>query len=162
MTLVVIIVLFLALFALAFLSKRRFGTLGLALAAGALLADQLSREVARYFDKLDVPVEPLSSLTAARVVLILLPAIVLLMSGPSYSSKRTAFFGALAFGLMATLLVLGPLTTSLPIEGAVRPMLDFVAANQSLLLACAVTAAVVDSWLTHNLKSSRKKHSKEY
>lgn len=160
MTLVVILVIALSLFALAFLTKRRFGTLGLALAAGALLSAQLTRDVSTLIEKNDLPVEPLTSSSAASVALILLPALVLLLSGPAYKSKKGTLIGATAFALMGTMLILGPLTTTLPLlDEGVDAVLNFIATYESLLLATAVIGAVLDTWLTHNVKSHRKKSS---
>lgn len=157
MTLVLIFVIALGLFALAFFSKRRFGTLGLALAAGALLSAQLTRDVSLFIERNEVPVEPLSSSAAASVALILIPSLVLLLSGPTYKTKKTAAIGALAFALMATMLILGPLTTALPaLEPLVWDALQFIARYQSLLIAGGVIGAVVDTWLTHNTKTSKK------
>lgn len=162
MTLVLIVAIGLSLFALAFLSKRRFGTLGLALAAGALLSAQLTRDVSLFIERNQVPVEPLSSSAAASVALILLPSLVLLLSGPVYKTKKAAAIGAIAFALMATMLILGPLTTAMPaLEPAVWEALQFIAKYQSLLIAGGVVGAVIDSWLTHNFKplgKSGKKH----
>jgi hypothetical protein len=161
MTLVLILVIALGLFAAAFLSKRRFGTLGLALAAGALLSSQLTRNVSLLLEQNNVPVQPLSFTAAASVGLILLPALVLLLRGPAYKSKTGAIVGSIVFALMATVLILGPLTTALPaLEPLVWDALQFIAKYQSLLIAAAVIGAIIDTWLTHNTKSKDKKKHK--
>ena len=165
MTLVIIAIIFIALFALAFVTKRRFGILGLGLAAGALLASELTRDVAAIFEDYSVPVEPLSTLAAAKIALIILPPLFLLASGPSYTKRLEAFFGALGFALMATLLIIGPVTTSLPIEDATTAQFfDTVASHQSLMLAVMVGLSLGDVMLTHTLKlahpsKKKKKHS---
>lgn len=157
MTLVLIFVIALGLFTLAFLSKRRFGTLGLALAAGALLSEQLTRNFSLILERNSVPVEPLGYSAAASVALILLPSLVLLLSGPTYKTKKAAAIGAIAFALMATMLILGPLTTALPaLEPLIWDALQFVSEYQSLMIAGGVVGAVIDTWLTHNTKSGRK------
>lgn len=157
MTLVIIIVIALSLFALAFMTKRRFGTLGLALAAGALLSDQLTRDVSTLIQKNDVPVDPLSPTTAASVALILLPALILLLSGPVYKSRKATIIGAVAFALMGTMLILGPLTANLPLlDEGVDAVLNFIATHESLLIAAGVIGAVIDSWLTHSTKLGRR------
>lgn len=157
MTLVLIIIIALGLFALAFLSKRRFGTLGLALAAGALLSEQLTRNVSSLLEQNSVPVEPLGYAAAASVALIMLPSLVLLLSGPTYKTKKAAALGATSFALMATMLILGPLTTALPaLEPVVWDALQFISEYQSLLIAGGVIGAVIDTWLTHNTKTNKK------
>lgn len=161
MTLVVILVIAISLFTLAFLMKRRFGTLGLGLAAGALLSAQLTQDVSLLIEKNSIPVQPLSSTAAASVALILLPAFVLLLSGPTYKSRTSAAIGALAFALMGTMLILGPLTTALPaLEPLVWDALEFIAEYQSVLIAAGVVGAVIDSWLTHSSKAKSKDKKK--
>ena len=155
MTLIVIGIFFATLFATALLSKRRFGTLGLALAAGALLANYASRDTAQLLTALDIPVSPFSETTAAAILLILLPALVLLFSGPSYVSRQQSILGALLFASMALLLLLRPLSTGLDTE-PFRDILQLVARYTNLLLALFISLAVADAWLTHNIKPSDK------
>jgi len=157
MTLIAIGLLFAAFFVLAYLSRRRFGTLGLALAAGALLASHLTVWLAGQITYLDIPTGSLSERTAANIVLTLSPALILLMSGPSYTKKHQAVIGALAFALMATLLLIVPLATYLPSDQVTRAVLPFVASYSDLILAATIALAVVDAWLTHNLPGPRKK-----
>lgn len=151
MTLIVTLVIGLALFGLAYVSRRRFGVLGLSLTAGALLAGQMTKDLSRLISENNVPVEPLSAVSAASVFLTLLPALVLLLSGPSYKKKKQATVGAVFFAVMAMLLILGPLTSSLPPDKIMRPFYVWVAEYNSLLLAIAVAAAVIDMWMTHVL-----------
>lgn len=157
MTLIVIVSLFLAFFALAFASRRRFGTLGLALASGALLANSLTVWLAAQFAYFDIPTGLLPERVAASVVLTLLPAFVLLISGPSYTKKQHAVFGAIAFSVMATMLVLPPLTSVLPNDELARTILPLLATYSAPALAITIGLAVADAWLTHNLPSTGKK-----
>ena len=83
MTLVVLIALMAALFGLAFLTKRRYGALGLGLAGGLVLSQEVSKDFAAFLQSLDVPVEPLPFTTAASLFLILTPALILMFSGRS-------------------------------------------------------------------------------
>lgn len=158
MTVIVSLVIALALFGLAFLSRRRFGVLGLALTAGALLASQMTRDLSRLITENSVPVEPLSAISAASIALTLLPAFVLLLSGPAYKKRKEAIIGAIAFSSMAMLLILGPLTSSLPPDKLMQPFLTWVAKYSSILLAIGIAAAVTDTWMIHNLPSSDDKH----
>ena len=161
MALTILIVVFFCLFAIAFLSKRRFGTLGLGLAAGALLAKESASDVAVYLQQYDVSLLDFSTVAIASMLLILYPPFILLVSGPSYASKKTAAIGALAFALMGTMLLVGPLSTSFPIpDSNVREVFNFTAQYESTLVAVSVVLAVIDSWLTHNFKplSHKKKH----
>lgn len=161
MTLVIITVLAIALFGLAYGTKRRFGVLGLGLAAGVLLAQHATKFVSAQLKSYDVPVEPLTYDVSAIVVLTLLPALLLLVGGPKYFVKRSAVIGAVAFALLGTLLILGPLTTALPTEDtAIRQALLFVSKWQGTIIAIAIMAAVLDTVLLHTGKSTSPKHGK--
>lgn len=160
MTLIVIATLIVILFLLAFMSKRRFGTLGLALAAGALLASHLTMWLSGLIAESAFETGSLSAKSAAAIVLTLLPAVVLLFSGPAYTTRLPALIGAVAFALMGTLLIIGPLTLSLPTDTASRDVLLFISRYNDILLVIAIVGAVADAWLTHNIKSP--KHSKKH
>ena len=154
MTVIVSLVISLALFGISFLSRRRFGVLGLALTAGALLASQMTKDLSHLIVDYKIPIEPLSTISAASIFLTLLPAIVLLLSGPSYKKRKQAVLGAVAFTVMAMLLILGPLTSSLPPDRLMDPFLRWVADYNSVLLALGIGVAVADAWMIHNLPSS--------
>lgn len=161
MTVIVIIVVSLALFALGYLARRRFGVLGLALAAGSLLANSMTRDLSRIINEYNVPVEPLSTVTAASVFLTLLPALVLLLGGPTYKKRRQSIWGAIAFAAMAMLLILGPLTSSLPPDQLLKPFVHWVTENNSVLLAIGIIVAVVDAWLIKNRVVSPEEDKKK-
>src|SRR3954465_8231908 len=105
------------LFATAYFTKRRFGVLGLALAAGAMLSTlwvgDLTPIIAQAGIVLVKP--PLESVVSAA--LILLPALLLLSSGPSYKSQVQRLVGAGAFAVLAAALLLDPLGSALVIDG---------------------------------------------
>ena len=147
MTVIVSLVIALALFAVAYASRRRFGILGFALATGALLADYMTKDLSRLIAENKVPVEPLSAVSAASIFLTLLPALILLLGGPHYKKRNDALVGGVAFAVMAVLLILRPLTDSLPPDRLMQPFLNWVVTYQSLLLAIAVGAAIIDVWM---------------
>jgi len=159
MTLVITIAIALVLFGLAFVTKRRFGVLGLGLAAGAVLAQSWSSDLARVLTAQHVPVDPLSAPAAATIVLTMVPALLLLIAGPKYTVRRYAFMGALLFAILGTSLLLGPLTTALPImDGGVKPAFDLMAEWQNLLIASGIALAIVDMLHANSSKPHGKKH----
>lgn len=148
------------LFILAFLTKRRFGVLGLALCAGALLSDTLARSLAPLLSKQNIVLPPLSDVALAAIILTLLPSALLLLGGPKYLSKRAQLIGAAGYGLFGTLLLLGPLSSALILNSASRDILQNVANYESGLIAVGVAVAVLDMWSVHRPKLGRaaKKH----
>lgn len=161
MTLIVILVVAVALFGIAFFTKRRFGILGLALTAGVVLAQSATRYVADFFESQNLPVEPLSYHSAATVLLILLPALILLAGGPTYASKKAAVVGALGFALLGTFFLLGPLTTALPTSDlSVREALIKIAQSQDIIIIVALVLALIDTFMVHGAAGRHRKASK--
>ena len=146
MTVIVSLVVALALFAVAYVSRRRFGVLGLSLTAGALLAAYMTKDLSKLIAQYDIPVQPLSAISAASIILTLLPAFVLLLGGPHYKKRNDAMVGAIEFTVMAMLLILAPVTASLPPDRLMQPILNWVNSYSSILLAVMVALAVVDAW----------------
>ena len=134
--------------------------LGLGLAAGVLLAQNASTFISTILEANNIPVAPLTYDISATVALTLLPALLLLVGGPSYVSKKAAALGAVAFAILGTLLILGPLTTALPtLDSGIKQILDLVAQWQGAIIAVAIIVAVFDTILLHTGKSSSSKHS---
>ena len=128
----------LLLFGLAYLTKRRFGVLGLALAAGSMLsglwAETLTPIVAGAGIQVDVP--PL--ITIVSVALVLLPAVLLLFSGPSYHERCLRLGGAALFALLAFALLIEPLGSALVLQDQGKVIYDFVAENQVYIVTAGL------------------------
>ena len=161
MTLVIIVAIALALFGLAFVTKRRFGVLGLGLAGGAVLSQSWGREIGQIFENQQLPVEPLSYFVAATVAPINIPPLLRLIAGPKYTDKKYALIGSICFALLGTLLLIGPLTMDLPpLSGEMKTSLDFIAQWENLLIACGIALAIVDMLHANSSKSHGKKFGK--
>lgn len=161
MTLIVLIALMAALFSLAFLTKRRYGVLGLGLAGGLVLSQEISKDFGAFLQALDVPVEPLPFVTAASLFLILAPALILMFSGPKYTDQRYVIAGSAMFAVFGTVLMLAPLVTNLPFadRAAIQPLISQIALNSPIIISVAVIIAVFDMMHAHG-KSPLGKKSK--
>jgi hypothetical protein len=155
--LIIFLIIIALLFATAYFTKRRFGVLGLALAAGAMLGNlwvgDLTPIIARAGIILVKP--PLESVVLAS--LILLPALLLLSSGPSYKARTQRIIGASAFAILATALLLEPLGSALVIDSVGQPVYDFFAHNRVLIITVCLVLAIVDLLMTKS-----PKHHKEH
>lgn len=109
------------------------------------------------FAYFDIPTGLLPERVAASVVLTLSPAFVLLISGPSYTKNSMPCSELTAFSVMATMLVLPPLTNVLPNDELARTILPLLATYSAPALAITIGLAVADAWPTHNLPSTGKK-----
>lgn len=145
-----------ALFAVAFLTKRRYGILALALVAGAALStlwvSDLTPIVAQAGLVLVRP--PLESIVASALTL--LPAVVLLTSGPVYHKAFQRVVGAFLFATLATVLLLEPLGDALIIEGAGKQVYDFLVMNRIVIITVCITVAIMDILFTKTPKIPSK------
>jgi hypothetical protein len=145
MSSVVIFLIFIGvLFAVSFLTKRRFGVLGLALAAGAMLSNLWVGDLTPIIANAGIVIvkPPLDSLVSAGLILI--PALLLLSSGPSYKTMRQRIIGSVAFAVLAVALLLGPLESALVIDGIGKAVYDFFTRYRAIIITAGLVLAVLD------------------
>ena len=149
-------ILLVILFVLAFITKRRFGVLGLALAAGAMLSSLWADKLTPVIEQAGVVVErpPL-----VAVSLVLLPAIVLFVSGPVYRELPMRLAGALMFAALAVALLVEPLGSAMYVTGDSKKVYDFFVENQVYIVTFGLIAAVVDILFTRMPRHSGR-HAK--
>lgn len=147
-----------ALFGLAFVTKRRFGILGLGLCAGALLASSLSGSSADLIDAQNIGLPGVSSEALAALILTMLPSLVLLLGGPRYATLLPALLGAVAYAVLGTMLLLGPLSGALPVDGTAQVVLNEIAGIESILISVTVLIAILDTLSIHGTTHVGKKH----
>jgi hypothetical protein len=144
------------LFVIAFISNRRFGVRGLALATGAMLATlwvgDLTPLIAQAGFTLSTP--PLESVIS--VVLTLLPALILLRSGQSNQATFSRALGALLFAVLAVTLLLEPISTALIIEKPGDQLYTFIAQYRVVIITACLLVAILDLVLTKIPKISSK------
>ena len=158
MVLGVVLAVVVILFILAFVTRRRFGMLGLGMAAGALLSYEIAPDVAGMLRYLDIPVEPLSVATASHFVLVLAPVLVLLFAGPRYRSPRSALIGSVLFAVFGAVLLLLPLSRDLALRDATTlPILSALVSYDSTIIAICTALAVFDMANIHSALPVGKK-----
>lgn len=152
MALVIILGIAVVLFLLAFLTKRRFGVLGLGLAAGVVLSQLWAVTLSAIMQSQHIPVSPLSYSTVGLAVIILAPSLLLMLGGPKYHDKKGAIFGSLLYAAFAVLFVVAPITRDFAVAGDTSPIFDFIAQWQNVLIALGVVIAIGDMMLAHEPK----------
>jgi len=132
------------LFALAYFTKRRFGVLGLALAAGAMLSNLWAQQLTPIVKGtgFDIAIPPLATVVA--VVLVLLPAVLLLTSGPTYNKKIEQVIGALLFSTLAVALLIEPLGSALVLQGDSKLVYDWFIEHRVWIVTFGLIAALID------------------
>lgn len=144
-----------ALFSLAYFTKRRFGVLGLALAAGAMLSSLWAQELTPIVKNtgFDIAIPPLATVVA--VVLVLLPAILLLASGPTYNKKVEQVIGALLFSTLAVALLIEPLGSALVLQGDSKLVYNWFIEHRVWIVTVGLIAALVDLLFAKTKRGSR-------
>ena len=148
-----------ALFAGAFLSKRRFGLLGLALTAGATLSSMWSYDAGLVLSGTGlVPDGPLTNAVALSLI-VLLPAILLLFHGYTYKGLLPRIVGSALFAILALAFLVEPIGFALPLTGAANEAYTLLIQNKNTIISIGVVLAVVDLFFTKPApKKSREHH----
>lgn len=145
------------LFLMPFAANRRFGVLGLALAAGSLLSSNWTGTLTPFIEQQGVVIvaPPLGIIVATG--LILAPAATLLFSGPSYHAMWQRIVGSLAFTLLALAFLVDPLKLALQLEGPGLGFISTVDKYASIVIVAGIIGAVVDILFTGRHKGKKEK-----
>lgn len=154
-SLIATILLFAALFIVSYVTKRRFGVLGLALSAGALLSLHWASTVTPFLEAQGVTlaVPPLNSLV--QIGLILAPPLVLLFSGPTYTKKLPRLVGAVAFAGLGLVYISDILASILVLEQSGAVVYQFLHDNKSVLIVIGIIGAITDVLFTRKQKTHK-------
>lgn len=154
----VFVIVLAVLFVLAFFTKRRFGVLGLALAAGAMLSSLWAATLTPIIAETGFSVDRPPLITLVSIALVLLPAVLLLFSGPSYRDLPMRVVGALCFAALALALLVEPLESALVLTGDSKTVYDFFLANRVYIVTAGLILALIDLLMIHT--SGRRKAAK--
>ena len=154
--LLVLTVLLAALFVLAYITKRRFGVLGLALCAGSLLSASWTSTLTPWIESQGVVFvsPPLSAVVST--LLILGPALLLLFSGPTYSSQLQRIVGAAAFALLAFVFLLQPIGIAFVFNESTSQIYNTVQQSSNLIIVIGILAALGDILITRTPRRRKK------
>jgi hypothetical protein len=145
---VVFAVLAVLLFVSAFITKRRFGLLGLALAAGSILSGIWSFDAGLVVGSIGIfPSGPLTTAITLSLI-VLLPAIVLLFHGYTYKGIVGRIVGALLFTFLALAFLVEPLGFALPLDGIGANVYGEFVNYKEVIISIGLVAAVADLFFT--------------
>lgn len=150
-----------ALFVAAFIAKRRFGLLGLALAAGSILSTIWSFDAGLVVSSIGiVPSGPLTT-AVTLCIIVLLPAVVLLFHGYTYKNLFARIVGSLLFTVLALAFLIEPLGYALSLQGIGAEAYKWLLANKDIIISVALVLAVVDLFFTKPAAPLIEKKSKK-
>lgn len=153
---ITLLIIMLILLAVVYLSKRRYGLLGLALIAGSIISASWSTYVTVMLQLQGVRLlsPPLNVVVA--IVLLLLPVVFLLFVGPTYRKKWQKISGSLLFAILATLLIAAAIMRETPSLMADSQVGAIATQAYPLIIVVGVTVAIVDTVMAHRPKKGKK------
>jgi len=150
------IVIAVALFVAAFITKRRFGLLGLALAAGSILSSIWGYDIGLVVSGFGIPQGPMTSAIVLAVI-IMLPPFVLLFHGYTYKNHLARVAGAAMFTILAFAFLIEPLGHILIPVGVGANVYDWLVNHRTLIIGSGLILAVFDLFLTKPVHALEKK-----
>jgi hypothetical protein len=145
-----------ALFLAAFISHRRFGLLGLALAAGSILSGIWNYDAGLVVSSIGFPSGPITNAITLSLI-VLLPAILLLFHGHSYKSVIGRVVGAVLFTVLALAFLVVPLGYIAPLTGIGAQVYSWLVHNKELIISIGMVLAVIDLFFTKPAHMLEKK-----
>lgn len=148
------------LFISAYITRRRFGLLGLALAAGSILSGLWSYDADLVVGATGLfPSGPLTTAITLSLI-VLLPSGILLFHGYTYKNVLGRIFGAFLFTVLALAFLVEPLGHALTLEGFGVDVYNQLVQNKDLIIGLGLVLAVVDLFLTKpaHLANKKSKH----
>lgn len=148
------------LFAGAFISKRRFGLLGLALTAGATVSTIWDYDAGLLVSSTGlVPNGPVTQAVTLSL-LVLLPALLLLFHGYRYKNMFSRVIGSLLFAGLGLVFLLEPIGYILPLDGVGATVYGQLKDYKNIFISVGVILAVIDLFFTKPAKPAEKEHKK--
>jgi hypothetical protein len=147
------------LFVASYITKRRFGLLGLALASGYLLSSIWSYNAGLVAGIFGVPYNPLTSAIILAAIT-MLPAVILLFHGYTYKSFIGRVVGAGLFTILALAFLIVPLGHILALQGSGLDVYNWLLKSKDTIIGVGLPLAVVDLFLTKpaHLSDKRRRH----
>jgi hypothetical protein len=157
---VVFAILAVVLFVGAYISKRRFGLLGLALAAGSILSTIWNYDAGLIVSAIGIIPEGPVTTAVTLSLIVVLPAILLLFHGYTYKHIIGRLVGAFLFTVLTLAFLVEPLGYVFTVEGSGSEAYMWLLNNKDVIISIGMIIAVVDLFFTKpaHLAEKRGRH----
>ncbi len=153
------LIIFGLLFILCFFMKRRFGVLGLALAAGVIISQSWAEKLTPIIQQQGFEPTAPPLLVIVQAALVVAPAIILLFSGPTYHQKIPRIIGSLLFALLASTFLVSILGGFMQFDEISLPIYEAFTEFQQVIIVVCLIIAVIDVLMTQTPRKKRSKKS---
>ena len=143
-------------FTVVFITKKRFGLLGLTLAAGSMMSVAWTGYAERLVSYVGIIGSPMVSTTIALAI-VLAPSIVLLLHGHTNKTLIGRIVSATLFSVLATVLLIEPMSRVFIPQSVGVDIYNLVLNNRSLIISICLTVAVIDLFFTKPASTHEKK-----
>lgn len=137
-------------FLAAFFAGRRFGVMALSLAVGSLLSSWWGGWLAGLLNNFDIAVPGIPSTILATLILLLLPLVATLISGPKYGKKHKKIISAAAISVLMIALLIVPLGGFIKMDNSSLVVYRMLVGVWRYLATAGFVAGVIDLLLMHN------------
>jgi hypothetical protein len=144
------------LFALGFISKRRFGLIGLALAAGSVLSTIWQDAASLIVSGLGIVQNGPMTTALTLGVLTLLPGVILLFHGHAHSAKPLRIVSSLLFALVGTAFLIDPLKYAIDSTGSSLDFYNTIHSYKDIIIGVGMVVAILDLFFTKPPKHDKK------
>lgn len=155
---IILLVLILALFAGAFLSKRRFGVLGLGLTAGAIISPIWGDNAGFVISSTGLVQEGPLINAIALSALILIPAVLFMFHGYTYKHIVGRLVGSLLFIILAAAFLIVPIGATLTLTGPAGNVYNWLVTHHEMIISVGVALVVADFLVARAPHKSERKH----
>jgi len=155
---VIFAIIMVALFVLLFIAKRKFGLLGLALAAGSILSDLWIEKAGYTLGMLNAP-SNMYVVAAVSAAIVLAPAILMIFHDGKYKTMVGRLTGSGLFTLLALAFLVEPIGRVLIPQGIGALAYNWVVTNNGAIIATCLVLSIIDLLLPKHNHPHEKHHN---
>ena len=130
---------------LVYVAKRHFGLPVIGLAVGMVMTQLWAADVMPYAAGFGIGIDRSALLAMVTIVLTMLPAMVLVCCGSVVSQRWWRIGGSLVFGLMAVYVLLGALSSLMPVDETSKTVVAALDGSHAAVVTMGFACALVDT-----------------
>ena len=144
---------------LVYVAKRHFGLPVMGLAVGMVVTQLWVADVVPYVAGVGIGIDRSALLAMVTIALTMLPAMVLVCCGSVVSQRWWRIGGSLVFGLMAVYVLLGALSSLVPVDETSKTVVAALDGSHAAVVTIGFVLALVDTLVAHT--KGAKPHKKK-
>lgn len=145
---------------LVYVAKRHFGLPVMGLAVGMVMTQLWAADVVPYAAGVGIGIDRSALLAVVTIVLTVLPAVILVCCGSVVSQRWWRIGGSLIFGVVATYVLVGALSSLVPpVDETSKTVMAALDGSHAVVVTIGFACALVDTLVART--KSAKPHKKK-